>query len=127
MHERMLGLRTVIHPVADLAAARAWWIGFLGVQPSFDAPFYVGFDVAGDELGLLPGADPADGAHVYWGVADVDAAVAEAVAHGAVVHQAPQDVGVGIITALVRLPDGSITGFIRNPNVDRFPSAGLEG
>ena len=127
MRDRMLGLRTVIHPVADLAAAREWWIGFLGVQPSFDAPFYVGFDVAGDELGLLPGADPSDGAHFYWGVADVGAAVDEAVTRGAVVHTAPQDVGEGIITASVRLPDGSITGFIRNPNVDRFPPVGLDG
>src|SRR5262245_32458708 len=62
------GLRTVIYPCPDLDAATGWWTDVLGVEPYFDQPFYVGFDVAGYELGLLPDADPADGALVYWAV-----------------------------------------------------------
>ncbi|MDX6217032.1 MAG: hypothetical protein QOG99_2616, partial [Frankiales bacterium] len=58
----LLGLRTVIHPVADLTAATAWWTSLLGFGPYFDQPFYVGFEVAGYELGLLPDGNPADGA-----------------------------------------------------------------
>jgi catechol 2,3-dioxygenase-like lactoylglutathione lyase family enzyme len=110
------GLRTVIYPAPDLAAATQWWTQFLGFAPYFDEPFYVGFSVAGYELGLLPDADVADGAHVYWGVDDVEGAVSSACAQGASVHSAPSDVGEGIITAMVRLGDGSLIGFIRNPH-----------
>jgi predicted enzyme related to lactoylglutathione lyase len=112
----LFGLRTVIYPAPDLAAAKAWWAAFLGTAPYFDQPFYVGFDVGGYELGLLPDAEPSDGAQAYWGVADVPAAVARAVEQGCTVHTPPSDVGEGIVTAVVRRPDGAIVGFIDNPN-----------
>ena len=110
------GLRTVIYPVNDLDAARAWWTGFLGIDPYFVEPYYVGFEVAGFELGLLPDGTPEEGAHVYWGVDDVAVTVDAAVQAGATLHTAPQDVGGGIVTALVTNPDGGIVGFIFNPN-----------
>ena len=110
------GLRTVIYPVADLAEAKSWWTEFLGSPPYFDEPFYVGFNVAGYELGLLPDVDPADGVLTYWGVESVDGAVDAAVAQGAAVHSPVSDVGGGIITATVRVPGIGIVGFIRNPN-----------
>jgi catechol 2,3-dioxygenase-like lactoylglutathione lyase family enzyme len=118
---RALGLRTVIYPAPDLAAATAWWAGLLGRQPYFDQPFYVGFDIAGYELGLLPTADPADGALTYWGVGDVPAAVAEAVAAGATEHVPAAEVGEGIVTATVRTPDGNVLGFIDNPHFAARP------
>jgi catechol 2,3-dioxygenase-like lactoylglutathione lyase family enzyme len=110
------GLRTVIYPSPDLEAAKAWWTGFLGLGPYFDEPFYVGYEVAGYELGLLPTADPADGALTYWGVANVAAAVAAAVAAGATEHTPAAEVGGGIVTATVRTPAGAILGLIFNPN-----------
>ena len=110
------GLRTVIYPAPDLASATSWWTGFLGFGPYFEEPFYVGFEVAGYELGLLPTADPADGALTYWGVDDVAGAVAAAVATGATGHAAVSEVGDGIVTATVRLPSGVVVGFIRNPH-----------
>lgn len=112
----LLGLRTVIHPVTDLAAATQWWTALLGFGPYFEEPFYVGFEVAGHELGLLPDADPSDGALVYWGVEDCQAAVDAALELGATVHVAAAEVGEGIVTATVRSPDGAIVGFIRNPH-----------
>jgi len=116
MTTSMLGLRTVIHPVADLAGAKAWFSDLLGFGPYFDEPFYVGFEVAGYELGLLPVTDPSDGALTYWGVADVPAAVADTVALGATVHTAASEVGDGIVTATVTTPQGAIVGFIFNPH-----------
>ncbi|MBJ8346549.1 glyoxalase [Antrihabitans sp. YC2-6] len=110
------GLRTVIYPVADLDAAKAWWAELLGEQPYFDEPFYVGFNVAGYELGLLPGQDPADGALTYWGVEAVDEAVAAANAAGATEHTPASEVGGGIVTATVRVPGVGIVGFIHNPH-----------
>lgn len=107
-----IGLRTVIFPSPDLAAATAWWSGLLGEGPYFDEPFYVGFHVGDHELGLVPDAPVEDGAHVYLGVESVPDAVDEAVSHGATVHSPPSDVGGGIITALVRTPQGALVGFI---------------
>ena len=116
MHSAMQGLRTVIYPAPDLASAKSWWTALLGQEPYFDQPFYVGYDVAGYELGLLPTADQTDGALVYWGVDDVEAALAEAMTQGATLHASASDVGDGIITGSVRTPSGSILGLICNPH-----------
>jgi len=91
------------------------WTAFWASPPSFAEPFYVGFEVAGYELGLLPDAPP-DGALTYWGVDDVEIAVAAALAIGAEVHTPAADVGDGIVTATVRSPDGGIVGLIKNPH-----------
>src|SRR6184192_842171 len=71
-----LGLRTAIYHIPDLAKGKAWYSKILGIEPYFDQPFYVGFNVEGYELGLDP--DPsssagAGGVVVYWGVSDADA------------------------------------------------------
>jgi catechol 2,3-dioxygenase-like lactoylglutathione lyase family enzyme len=116
MSIRLLGLRTVIYPVPDLAAATAWWTALLGLTPYFEQPFYVGFAVAGYELGLLPDASPADGALTYWGVDSVADAMAEAIAVGAIEHTAATEVGDGIVTGSVLSSTGSIVGFIYNPH-----------
>lgn len=110
------GLRTVIYPSPDLEAAKTWWTGLLGIDPYFDEPFYVGYEVGGYELGLLPTAAPSDGALTYWGVEDVTAAVATAMAEGASEHTPVADVGGGIVTATVRTPSGAILGLIYNPH-----------
>ncbi len=88
----------------------------MGVAPYFDQPIYVGYSVAGDELRLLPDADPDDGALTYWGVDDVAVAVRDAVAAGVTEHTAVSDVGQGIITATVRTPQGTVLGLIFNPH-----------
>ena len=68
----ILGLRTVIYHVPDLQRAKAWYSSAFGVQPYFDEPFYVGFNIGGFELGLDPdtkGVKPGAGGSVaYWGV-----------------------------------------------------------
>jgi predicted enzyme related to lactoylglutathione lyase len=112
----LLGLRSVIYPAPDLAAAKAWWAGLLGTAPYFDQPFYVGFNVGGYELGLLPNGNEADGAVAYWGVDDIAAAVDAAVSEGATVRSPVSDVGDGILTASVVTPTGAIAGFIFNPH-----------
>jgi catechol 2,3-dioxygenase-like lactoylglutathione lyase family enzyme len=115
MAPELRGLRTVIYPSPDLARATSWWSNFLGFAPYFDEPFYVGFNVGGYELGLVPDGDPAS-AITYWGVDDVDAAMSSAVASGAEVREAAHDVGDGIVIGSVTTPLGSLVGFIHNPH-----------
>lgn len=110
------GLRTLIFPAPDLDAATSWWSDYLGYGPYFDEPFYVGFDVAGYELGLVPDAESADGATAYWAVDDVALAIVEATDLGASVREEAHDVGDGIVVGSVRTPQGSVVGFIRNPH-----------
>jgi predicted enzyme related to lactoylglutathione lyase len=111
-----LGLRTVIYPAPDLAAAKAWYTRVLGIEPYFDEPFYVGFEVGGYELGLQPDGVVADGAITYWGVADADEALAALLAAGATERSPVTEVGAGIRVAEVLETSGAILGIIENPN-----------
>jgi predicted enzyme related to lactoylglutathione lyase len=115
-----LGLRTAIYYVDDIDKAKAWYREVLGVQPYFDQPFYVGFNVAGYELGLHPGDSAsegkADGAVPYWGVDDAAATFQRLVELGATIHEAVQDVGAGIKVGTVKDPFGNTFGIIQNPN-----------
>ncbi|MEP6640106.1 MAG: glyoxalase, partial [Chloroflexota bacterium] len=36
------GIKTVLHPVSDLATAKAVYAALLGVAPQTDEPYYVG-------------------------------------------------------------------------------------
>ena len=116
------GLRTLLYPAPDIARAKTWYARAFGVEPYFDQPFYVGFNIGGFELGLLPDAavppQPA-GAIGYWGVDDVAAAHARMIELGAKSHEEPHEVGGGIIVASVIDPFGNIIGLIRNPHFDR--------
>jgi predicted enzyme related to lactoylglutathione lyase len=114
-------LMTAIYPTADLAKARAWYAEVFGVPPYFDQPFYVGFDVGGYELGLMPGEPPAhqpgnQGVVAYWGVDDCAAAHARVLALGAREVSAVQDVGGGIKVSTVADPEGNAIGIIENPH-----------
>lgn len=114
------GLRTAIYPVADLAAAKDWYTKVFGVAPYFDQPFYVGYNVGGFELGLLPdGGTPGKaGAMVYWGVEDIEAEVARVTALGATIHHPIQDVGENIRTVELADPFGNLLCLIYNPHFD---------
>jgi predicted enzyme related to lactoylglutathione lyase len=115
----ILGLRTAIYPSPDLTAAKAFYTQVLGVAPYYDQPYYVGFEVGGFEIGLLPDAPPsAEGVKAYWGVADIDKELARVIALGARPHDDIQDVGDGIKVASVLDPNGNRFSLIQNPNFD---------
>ena len=50
----LTGIRSVIYKVTDVAVAKKFYQSALGKPPYFDQPFYVGFDIDGQELGLDP-------------------------------------------------------------------------
>ena len=52
------GIKTVLHPVSDLAAAKAVYTALLGIPPQHDSSYYVGYDVEGQHIGLVPGGGP---------------------------------------------------------------------
>ena len=114
-----LGLRTAAYYVSDIAEGRDWYASILGFPPYFDEPFYVGFNVAGYELGLQPSeatTGKAEGVVAYWGVNDAAAALENLLEKGATPNEDVQDVGGNIKVATVRDPFGNIFGVIENPN-----------
>ena len=108
------GLRSSFLTVTDIEEAKAWYTSLLGDGPYFDEPFYVGFDVAGFELGLVPGDGP--GTEAAWAVDDPEVALKAATDLGAEVLEEPRDVGDGIVVATFSDPFGNRIGIIRNPN-----------
>ncbi len=114
------GLRTAIYAVADLVAARAWYTDVLERAPYFDEDFYVGYNIGGFELGLVPEPDaPAerDAAGVaFWGVADAEVAYQRLLTLGAHDHEPVQDVGGGVKIGAVRDPFGNVLGVVENPH-----------
>ncbi len=120
MSLNLQGLRTVGCKVADLTKAKEWYTKVLGIEPYFDEPFYVGFNVAGYELGLQPeeGEPTPQGENVvtYWGVQDVHAGYALLLANGAAALEEPTEVGSGIVVASVKDPWGNAFGIIYNPH-----------
>ncbi len=111
------GLRTVIYAASDLARTKEWYSTVLGIQPYFDQPFYVGFNVGGFELGLDPNAKPGESGPVtYWGVENIEQAFERLLSLGARSHTPVQDVGDDIRTAVVIDPFGNTLGIITNPH-----------
>ena len=114
------GLGTVIYHVPDVNRAKAWYAKVFNQSPYFDEPFYVGFNIAGYELGLHPsdgGTNAGRGGVVaYWRVPQLDPAVRHFVSAGATIVTAAMDVGDGIKVATVADPFGNAIGLIENPH-----------
>jgi predicted enzyme related to lactoylglutathione lyase len=112
-----LGIQTVLHPVSDLTKAKEVYTALLGVEPTSDAPYYVGYEAAGQQIGLVPNgaAQGMTSPVAYWHVADIEAKLAEVTAAGAVVKEAAHDVGGGRLVASVTDPDGNVLGLLQDP------------
>lgn len=115
----MLGLRTLIYKVPNLAEAKAWYAKAFETEPYFDEAFYVGFNIGGYELGLMPVKDNSlksnDLQVGYWGVTDIKATYARLLELGAVEFEAPYNVGGELMTATLTDPWGNVLGLIYNP------------
>jgi predicted enzyme related to lactoylglutathione lyase len=111
------GIRTVLVPVSDLATAKAVYTALLGGPPETDGSYYVGFDAAGQHIGLLPGGGPQGMTSPvpYWHVPDIEAKLAEVTAAGATVKEPVRDVGGGRLVATVTDTDGNVLGLLQDP------------
>jgi predicted enzyme related to lactoylglutathione lyase len=110
------GIKTVLHPVSDLAKAKPVYAALLGVEPMADADYYVGFEAAGQHIGLVPpgGQQGMTSPVAFWHVPDIEAKLAEVIAAGAAVKQAPRDVGGGRLVATFTDPDGNVLGLVED-------------
>jgi predicted enzyme related to lactoylglutathione lyase len=102
---------TIIFPVKDVARAKALYTALLGTAPYVDSPYYVGYRIGDQEIGLDP--NPGSGhtaATPYADVSDLEASVQALVGAGAVVKQEPKGVGGGMRIAILADADGNLFG-----------------
>lgn len=120
MDQPLLGLRTVIYKVGDIASAKTWYATVFATDPYFDEPFYVGFNIGGYELGLQPdeasAETKAESVVAYWGVANVEESYARLLVLGATENEPPQNVGGDIVVATLKDPWNNVIGLIYNPH-----------
>src|SRR3954451_19039693 len=110
------GIKTVLHPVSDLEAAKKVYTALLGVAPQADSSYYVGYEVEGQQIGLVPGGGPQGMTSpvAYWHVPDIEAKLAEVTAAGAAVNEPAHDVGGGRRAATVTDADGNVLGLLQD-------------
>ena len=110
------GIKTMLHPVSDLANAKAVYTALLGFPPQHDSSYYVGFDAESQHIGLVPGGGPQGMTSpvAYWEVSDIEAKLAEVTAAGATVNEPAHDVGGGRVVATVTDPDGNVLGLLQD-------------
>jgi len=104
----------IVYPVTDLAQAKALYRTLLGVEPSIDQAYYVGFEVNGEHVGLDPNghAHGMKGPISYWPVEDIDKFLQQLLEAGAQEHQPIRSVG-GAKIAAIKDADGNVTGLIQ--------------
>jgi predicted enzyme related to lactoylglutathione lyase len=108
------GAQTLIFPVKDLDSATTLFAALLGAPPQMDTPYYVQYNVAGQEIGLDPnGASKGLTAPVpYLHVEDINATMAQLVEAGAEPKDAITDFG-GRLVGSVTDPAGNVIGVIQ--------------
>ena len=107
------GITTVIYPVKDIAQTKALFRALLGVEPYADAPYYVGFKVGNQDIGLDPNSHK-EGMTPYYHVDDIKKYLKLLVDAGAKTIQEIKDVGGGRLIASVKDENGNIIGLIQD-------------
>ena len=108
------GIKTIIYPVNDIGRAKTLYSKLLGVEPYVDEPYYVGFRVGDQEIGLDPHGHK-EGMTPYWHVDDITTSLQSLLDAGAQAQQEVKDVGGGRLIASVKDPDGNIIGLLQSP------------
>ena len=107
------GIKTVIYPVKDITQATALFRKFLGVEPYADQPYYVGFKINDQDVGLVPNS-PEAGMTAFYHVDDIKNNLQILEDAGAEIIQEIKNVGGGRLIAGVKGKGGNMIGLIQN-------------
>jgi len=110
------GIKTLIFPVTDLAKAKTTFSQLLGVEPYADQPYYVGFKVNGQDVGLDPNGHRSGmtGPVAYLHVEDIRSSMQVLLDAGGEVHGKVRDVGGGRQIVTVKDADGNAIGLLQD-------------
>src|SRR6188474_1315153 len=98
------GVKTIIYPVKDIAQATTLFRKFLGVEPYADQPYYVGFKINDQDIGLVPNS-PEAGVTAFYHVDDIKSSLQILLDAGAAIIQDIKNVGGGRLIASVKDKD----------------------
>ena len=107
------GIKTVIYPVKDVTQAKTLFRKLLGVEPYADQPYYVGFKIGDQDIGLIPNGHNA-GMTAFYHVDDIKTSLQILLDAGAEIIQDIKNVGGGRLIASAKDKDGNIIGLIEN-------------
>ena len=107
------GVKTIIYPVKDIAQATTLFRKFLGLEPYSDQPYYVGFKIGDQDIGLVPN-NPEAGMTAFYHVDDIKNSLQILVDAGAEIIQDIKNVGGERLIASVKDKDNNIIGLIQN-------------
>ncbi len=112
------GVSVVLYPVSDLASAKALFTRLLGVEPVADAPYYVGFQLESQHIGLDPNGTRRGmtGATPFFEVEGIREVVSALVEKGATVVEDAHDVGAGLLVAMLKDANGNMIGLRETPS-----------
>ena len=107
------GVRTIIYPVKDIARAKVLFRELLGAEPYADEPYYVGFKIDNQDIGLDPNGHK-EGMTAYYHVDDIKKSLKLLLDAGGKTLQEIKDVGRGRLIASVKDENGNIIGLIQD-------------
>jgi predicted enzyme related to lactoylglutathione lyase len=113
------GVKTIIYPVKDISLAKSLYIELLGVSPTFDQPYYVGFDIGDQHIGLDPNGHNKglNGPVPYWHVHDIRETLKRLIDKGAQAVHEIESVGEGKLISTVKDTDGNLIGLLQPASV----------
>jgi predicted enzyme related to lactoylglutathione lyase len=107
------GIKTVIYPVKDITQSKTLFRKLLEVEPYADQPYYVGFKVGDQDIGLIPNGHNA-GMTAFYHVDDIKNGLQILLDAGSEIIQDIKDVGQGRLIASVKDKDGNLIGLVQN-------------
>lgn len=111
------GAKTILYPVRDLARTKELFTRLLGAEPTADSPYYVGYEIDGQQIGLVPNGHATQGmtgTTAFWHVDDIKASVQAVLDAGGATQQEIKDVGGGRLVGAVTDAEGNVLGFIQD-------------
>jgi len=107
------GVKTIIYPVKDMNESKTLFRKLLEVEPYADQPYYVGFKVGDQDIGLVPN-NPEAGMTAFYHVEDIKNSLQILLDGGGTIIQDIKNVGGGRLIASVNDKDSNIIGLIQN-------------
>ena len=107
------GVKTIIYPVKDINEAKTLFRKLLEVEPYADQPYYVGFKVGDQDIGLVPN-NPEAGMTAFYHVDNIKNSLQVLIDGGGTIIQDVKNVGGGRLIASIRDKDSNIIGLIQN-------------
>jgi len=106
------GIKTILYPVKNMAQAKTVFRKLLEVEPYADQPYYVGFKIDDQDIGLVPN-NPEAGMTAFFHVDDIKNSLQILLDAGAEIIQDIKNVGGGRLIASARDKDGNVIGFVQ--------------